>query len=82
MRILGREKIRDFFYFSSRGQINCLVTVPSLIGLYCSRARICKLLRSPGIHSKEIDSARLYRLAESIPWNRFLGSLKVYKFGF
>jgi hypothetical protein len=22
-------------------------------------------------------SARLYRLAESIPWNRFLGSLKV-----
>ncbi len=25
---------------------------------------------------------RLHRLAESIPWNRFLGSLKVYKFGF
>ncbi len=25
--------------------------------------------------------ARLYRLAELIPWNQFLGSLKVYKFG-
>ncbi len=25
--------------------------------------------------------ARLHRLAESIPWNRFLGSLKVNKFG-
>jgi hypothetical protein len=25
--------------------------------------------------------ARLLRLAESIPWNRFLGSLKVKKFG-
>jgi hypothetical protein len=24
---------------------------------------------------------RQHRLAESIPWNRFLGSLKVYKFG-
>ncbi len=25
--------------------------------------------------------ARLHRLEELIPWNRFLGSLKVYKFG-
>ncbi len=25
--------------------------------------------------------ARLHRLAESVPWNRFLGSLKVKKFG-
>jgi hypothetical protein len=25
--------------------------------------------------------ARLHRLAESVPWNPFLGSLKVYKFG-
>ncbi len=25
--------------------------------------------------------ARLHRLLESIPWNRFLGSLNVYKFG-
>ena len=40
------------------------------------RARICKRLKSP-----EIDSARLHRVAESIPWNRFLSSLKVYKFG-
>ncbi len=28
-----------------------------------------------------IDSARLHRLAESIPCNRFLCSLNVYKFG-
>ncbi len=41
-----------------------------------SRAPICKRFRSPGI-----NSARLRRLAESIPWNRFLGSITVYKFG-
>ncbi len=41
-----------------------------------TRAPICKRLRSPGI-----DSARLHRLAESILWNRFLGSLIVHKFG-
>jgi hypothetical protein len=49
------------------------------------RVQICKRLRSPGI-----DSASLFNLAgryggidslESIPWNRFLGFLKVYKFG-
>ncbi len=49
------------------------------------------LLRSPGIDSQPDGSgkqpyltyrpARLHRLAESIPWNRFLGSLNVYKFG-
>jgi hypothetical protein len=25
--------------------------------------------------------ARLYRLAELMPWNRFLGSINVYKYG-
>ena len=25
--------------------------------------------------------ARLHSLSELVPWNRFLGSLKVYKFG-
>jgi hypothetical protein len=40
------------------------------------RSPICKRLRSP-----RIDSARLQRLAEPFPWNRFLGSLNVYKFG-
>jgi hypothetical protein len=25
--------------------------------------------------------ARLHKLVESMPWNRFLGSLNVYKFG-
>ncbi len=28
-----------------------------------------------------VPAARLYRLAESALWNRFLGSLNVYKFG-
>jgi hypothetical protein len=33
-------------------------------------APICKRLKSPGI-----NSVMLHRLAESIPWNRFLGPL-------
>jgi hypothetical protein len=61
-----------------------------------ARARICKLLRSteidsaspvyPGGQVRRIGlshrPARPHRLTESIPWNRFLGSLKVYKFVF
>jgi hypothetical protein len=49
------------------------------------------LLRSPGIDSKPGGPVRqpyltyrpdrLHELAESIPWNRFLGSLNVYNFG-
>jgi hypothetical protein len=43
------------------------------------------LLRSPGIDSQPGGlarrTARLHRLAESISWNWFLGSLNVYKFG-
>ena len=49
------------------------------------------LLRSPGIDSQPgrlvrqhfltYRHARLHRLADSIPWNRFMGSLNVYKFG-
>ncbi len=48
-------------------------------------ARIFKLLNSPGIYSQEsipgilglsYRPARLHRLAESTPWNQFLGSLK------
>ncbi len=45
----------------------------------------------PGIDSKELippaylawraGTTILHRLAESIPWNRYLGSLNVYKFG-
>jgi hypothetical protein len=59
-----------------------------------NRARICKRLRSSGIDSKEsihgrpvrqiglpYRSARFPRLATSIPWDRFLSSLSVYKFG-
>jgi hypothetical protein len=49
------------------------------------------LLRSPGVDyqiggplrqpSLTYRLARLHRLVESIPWNRFHGSLNVYKFG-
>jgi hypothetical protein len=49
------------------------------------------LLRSPWIDSQPVVPvqqsfltylpARLKRQAESIPWNRFPGSLKVYKYG-
>ncbi len=59
-----------------------------------SRARICKLLRSPGIDSGSLCSlagqlitlfvvpARQASKAGGIgPWNQFLGCLKVYKFG-
>ncbi len=57
------------------------------------RAQICKHLRNSGNRFQGIDSAslvgryaitrhtRLHRLAELIPWNRFLDSLNVYKFG-
>jgi hypothetical protein len=54
-------------------------------------ARICKCVRSPGIDSQPggpvrqpyltYRVARPYRMAEMIPFNQFLGSLNVYKFG-
>ncbi len=39
--------------------------------LQINRARICRPFKEP----------RLHRLAESIPRNRFLGSINVYKYG-
>ncbi len=55
------------------------------------RARICRPYMSPGIDSQHGGllrqpylsywPARLHRLAKSIPRNRFLGSIKVYKYG-
>jgi hypothetical protein len=49
------------------------------------------LLRSPGIDSQpggpvrqpylKYWPTRLHRLAESTPWNQFLGSSNVYKYG-
>ncbi len=53
-----------------------------------ARARICEGLRSPGIYYKEsIPPAYVAWRAgtknlQFDPWNRFLGSLNVYKFGF
>ncbi len=49
----------------------------SISPAYVVRARICKPFKEP----TGIDSARLHRLAEPIPWNRFLGSFNVYKYG-
>ncbi len=58
-----------------------------------ARARICKPFKEPGIDSQPggpvrqrqpyllYRLARLHRLAELIPRNRFLGSLNVYKYG-
>ncbi len=56
-----------------------------------ARARICKPLKEPRIDSQPggpvrqpyllYRLARLHRLAESIPRNRLLGSLNVYKYG-
>jgi hypothetical protein len=58
------------------------------------RAQICNIRAQnqfQGIDSKEsippiylawrAATITLHRLAESIPWNRFLGSLNIYKFG-
>jgi hypothetical protein len=49
------------------------------------------LSRRPGIDSQPVGPvrqpylsyrpSRLHRLAESIPWHRFLGSINVYKYG-
>jgi hypothetical protein len=45
-----------------------------------SRARICKRLRRPGIDSASL-AGRYDKYDKSIPWNGFLGSSNVYKFG-
>jgi hypothetical protein len=65
------------------GQILCLAPRPGPV--------FVNLLRSPGIDSRPgvpvrqsyltYRPSRLNRLAESIPWNQFLGSLNVYKYG-
>ncbi len=56
-----------------------------------SEPKFEKLLRSPGIDSQSgrplrqpyltYRPTRSHKMAESIPWNQFLGSLNVYKFG-
>ncbi len=52
---------------------------------FFSEPEFVNLLRSPWIDSQPsltYRPDRLHRLAESIPWNRFLCSLNVYKYGF
>jgi hypothetical protein len=53
-----------------------------------TRARICKPFKEPRNRfparragTTTHRPARLHKLAESIPWNRFLGSLNVYIYG-
>ncbi len=54
-------------------------------------AQICKFLKSPGIDSKDLippayvawrsGTLTLFEAQDSIPWNRFLGSLNVLQMG-
>jgi hypothetical protein len=55
---------------------NCLTLL--LLFLSPTWARICKRLKSPGLSYR---AARLNMLAKSIPCNRLMGALNVYKFG-
>jgi hypothetical protein len=65
-----------------------------LWGLSMYRVRICRPFkeprnRFPALRGGPYDNpilrtcppCRLHRLANTIPWNRFLGSLSIYKFG-
>ncbi len=64
---------------------------PSIPALSSSEPVFVNLLRSPGINSQPggplrqpyltYRPVRLHSLAESINWNRFLGSLNDYKYG-
>ncbi len=62
-----------------------VISFPSFGGRY--RARICKPFKEPRNRfltcraGTTTRPGRLHRLAESIPRNRFLGSLNVYKYG-
>ncbi len=70
--MLHRLNVYEYLY-----ETNC---IPE----QCAEPEFVNLLRSPGIDSQHggpvgepyLTSwpARLHRLAESIPWNRFLGS--------
>ncbi len=76
------------FHWVKAGTI-CVVLI-SVWQLRCSEPVFVNLLRSPGIDSQPGGPVRhpylsylpavLLRLAESIPLNRFLGSVNVYKF--
>ncbi len=65
--------------------------IPANLRDYCTESVFVDLLRSPGIDSQPggpvwqpcltYRPARLHRLTESIPRNRFLGSINVYKYG-
>jgi hypothetical protein len=73
------------------GKVCLLYSVVRFFRYLYPESEFVHLLRSPRTVSQPggpvrqpyltYRPARLHRLAESIPWNRFLGSLNVYKFG-
>jgi hypothetical protein len=63
--------------FFTRLKMSKESALTSAVQIRTSWHGIFEYLRSPGI-----DSARLHRLAKSIPCNRFLGSLDVYNLFF
>ncbi len=69
-----------YWYEDSRARI-CRHLRSLGIDSWFLQPSLCSLAES--IRQKELSyrPARLHRLAESIPWNRFLGSLNVYQFG-
>jgi hypothetical protein len=91
-RIAAKEWTSKFFFILSFGETVFPKTLPLFFFLIPSRARIFKVLRNLGIDYKELipvtdkpfcrtGPLAYIKLAESIPWNRFLGSLKVHKSG-
>jgi hypothetical protein len=62
--------------------LNILCLFPSLLLLFAGIFKQSMGARKRVGIRLSYRPARLHRLAELIPWNRFLGSLKVKKFGF
>jgi hypothetical protein len=53
---------------------------PEFVNVYGAQESIQRMI-PPAYLGLSYRPARLHRLVESIPWNRFLSSLNVYKFG-
>ncbi len=75
------EKLKYFLETYTYSLYSNISSIPIFI-FDNDQTRICKHLKSPGIDSKDrfVDFSywptRQHRLAESIPCNQFLGSLK------
>ncbi len=83
MKPFPSETLNSQFYRSIRSHV-------TFLSLY-SEPEFVNILRSPVIDSQPggpvrhpyltFRPDRLFRLVEFIPWNRFLGSINVYKYG-